>query len=163
LYRELNRIWLALAALRLTDEELQLFLDDCQLLTVPSARSRILRIIDQVYVPDFSSSVPKPVTKVRESRKEPVVAPSRNKIARRIEQLLRREGDLSVNEACNLLRGAFPEIHSKVPSAPGKTGFLKWLEKLLEFVPDETVLQFIEVYLGSRRSGVETDWSLGSR
>jgi hypothetical protein len=160
-----ERLFLALAALDFTEKELDSVLRVLALMSQTEIRAAINR-----YRQTRRSSI----GGVQGAESQTVAAsvqgklplraradPSTEKIAARIEHLLRKEARLSVDDACHLLIGAFPEARLAVSDEAGKTGLKRWLQRFLTVVPETTLLQFLETYLGRRRSGVESDWSLG--
>jgi len=155
-----NRIWQALAAMNLTEAEISSFVRECRGLSVSEIYARILRASD-AFSKIFVTDAPLERSSGDSASADLEVGATHKKLAARIEFLLRQEAGLSVLEACSLLIGAFPEARSVVGAAAGKSGMSRWLERFLQIVPSTVVLQFLETYLGRRRSGVETDWTLG--
>jgi hypothetical protein len=165
LARPSDRIWLALAAVAPSKEELHRFIQDVALLSEREILERIHALRgESLSAPATTQGGSLSIRDAEEHLRGLVdsVAPaSKTKIAKRVEQLLRVEGGLSVPEACAILLAAFPNAHGRIPTGPGKKSFSKWVERLLAIVPETIVLQFVQAHLGSKGSGRRQDWTLG--
>jgi hypothetical protein len=158
--RSLDRLMLLLSALDLSREELASFWDDARSISTQSLVRRVSEIRRQ-QLGQLEFDMSSDVISRKTERRPPVTPRSREKVAARIETLLRDEASLTVDQAAQLLLGAFPEARDSVPPEPGKTGLRRWLLRFLTVVADKDVLQFLETFLGRKRSGVESDWSIG--
>lgn len=161
--RGAGRAWMALTALELSDAELRDLSSDFKNLSFRDLKELLRKVGERGLLavpPDEPLEGPSARSDID---REPRITASQSKVARRISDLLRREAGLSPPEGASLLLGAFPEAVGRITASPGKIGFVRWLERLLAIVPETAILQFVQIYLGRRRSGVESDWRLGSR